>query len=57
MILAESMEETAAFGWLEQLGHFVLPRFQLAPGEPASERDSSSGYVPAYLQSNGVILQ
>ena len=57
MILAESMEETAAFGWLEQLGHFVLPRFQLAPGEPASERDSFSGYVPAYLQSNGVILQ
>jgi hypothetical protein len=57
MILAESMEETAAFGWLEQLGHFVLPRFLLAPGEPASERDSFSGYVPADLQPIGVILQ
>jgi hypothetical protein len=57
MILAESMEETAAFGWLEQLGDFVLPRFLLAPGEPASERDSFSGYVPADLQPIGVILQ
>jgi hypothetical protein len=57
MILAESMEETTAFVWLEQLGHFVLPRFQLAPGEPASKPDSFSGYVPADLQSNVVILQ
>jgi type I restriction enzyme R subunit len=41
----ESMVEEAALGWFEQLGYAVLPGPQLAPGEPAAERDSFSDVV------------
>jgi type I restriction enzyme R subunit len=40
MTLTESMVEEAALGWYQQLGYAVLPGPQLAPGEPAAERDS-----------------
>ena len=40
MTLTESMVEAAALGWFQELGYAVLPGPQLAPGEPAAERDS-----------------
>ena len=43
--LTESMVEDAALGWFEQLGYAVLPGPQLAPGEPAAERESFSEVV------------
>ena len=45
MTLTESMVEEAALGWFKQLGYAVLPGSQLAPGEPAAERESFSGVV------------
>jgi type I restriction enzyme R subunit len=45
MTLTEAMVEEAALGWFEQLGYAVLPGPQLAPGEPAAERESFSDVV------------
>jgi type I restriction enzyme R subunit len=43
--LSESMVEEAALGWFQELGYAVLPGPQLAPGEPAAERESFSDVV------------
>jgi type I restriction enzyme R subunit len=40
MTLTEAIVEEAALGWFQELGYAVLPGPQLAPGEPAAERDS-----------------
>ena len=40
MTLTEAIVEAAALCWFEELAHFVLPGPQLAPREPAAERDS-----------------
>ncbi|MCP9800781.1 type I restriction endonuclease [Synechococcus sp. RedBA-s] len=45
MTLTESMVEAAALGWFQQLGYAVLPGPQLAPGEPAAERESFGDVV------------
>lgn len=45
MTLTESMVEEAALGWFRELGYAVLPGSQLAPGEPAAERESFSTVV------------
>ena len=45
MTLTESMVEEAALGWFQELGYAVLPGPQLAPGEPAAERESFSDVV------------
>jgi type I restriction enzyme R subunit len=42
MILSEAIVEEAALGWFQELGYTVLPGPQLAPGEPAAERESFS---------------
>ncbi|MFZ4803857.1 MAG: type I restriction endonuclease, partial [Synechococcus lacustris] len=42
MTLNESIVEEAALGWFQELGYTVLPGPQLAPGEPAAERESFS---------------
>jgi type I restriction enzyme R subunit len=42
MTLTESMVEEGALGWFQELGYAVLPGPQLAPGEPAAERESFS---------------
>jgi type I restriction enzyme R subunit len=42
MTLSESTVEEAALGWFQELGYAVLPGPQLAPGEPAAERESFS---------------
>jgi type I restriction enzyme R subunit len=39
------MVEAAALGWFQELGYAVLPGPQLAPGEPAAERESFSDVV------------
>jgi type I restriction enzyme R subunit len=41
----ESIVEEAALGWFEQLGYAVFPGPQVAPGEPAAERESFSDVV------------
>jgi type I restriction enzyme R subunit len=45
MTLTEYMVEEAALGWFQKLGYTVLPGPQLAPGEPAAERESFSDVV------------
>ena len=45
MILSEAIVEEAALGWFLELGYTVLPGPQLAPGEPAAERESFSDVV------------
>ena len=45
MTLTESMVEEAALGWFQELGYAALPAPQLAPGEPAAERDSFADVV------------
>ena len=45
MILSEAIAEEAALGWFLELGYTVLPGPQLAPGEPAAERESFSDVV------------
>ena len=45
MTLSEAIVEEAALGWFQELGYAVLPGPQLAPGEPAAERDSFSDVV------------
>jgi type I restriction enzyme R subunit len=45
MTLNESIVEEAALGWFQELGYAVLPGPQLAPGEPAAERESFSDVV------------
>nr|MDH4405324.1 type I restriction endonuclease [Cyanobium sp. D14.bin.5] len=42
MTLNEAIVEEAALGWFQELGYTVLPGPQLAPGEPAAERESFS---------------
>ena len=42
MTLNEAIVEEAALGWFQELGYAVLPGSQLAPGEPAAERESFS---------------
>jgi len=43
--LNESIVEEAALTWFGELGYAVGHGPQLAPGEPASERDSFGGVV------------
>ena len=45
MSLTEAIVEEAALGWFNELGYGVLPGPQLAPGEPAAERESFSDVV------------
>jgi type I restriction enzyme, R subunit len=45
MTLNEAIVEEAALGWFQELGFAVLPGPQLAPGEPAAERESFSDVV------------
>ena len=45
MILSDAIVEEAALGWFLELGYTVLPGPQLAPGEPAAERESFSDVV------------
>ena len=45
MILNESIVEDAALDWFGELGYAVGHGPQLAPGEPAAERDSFSEVV------------
>ena len=45
MTLTESIVEEAALGWFQELGYAALPGPQLAPGEPAAERDSFADVV------------
>ena len=45
MILSEAIVEEAALGWFQELGYTVLPSPQLAPNEPAAERESFSDVV------------
>jgi len=45
MTLTEALIEEAALGWFQELCYVVLPGPQLAPGEPAAERDSFSDVV------------
>ena len=45
MTLNEALIEQAALGWFQELGYAVLPGPQLAPGEPAAERESFSDVV------------
>ncbi|MDI9570300.1 MAG: hypothetical protein QM278_06205 [Pseudomonadota bacterium] len=37
---SESVIEQAALAWLESLGYQVLSGLEIAPGEPAAERDN-----------------
>jgi type I restriction enzyme R subunit len=41
----ESIVEEAALGWFQELGYTLFPGPQLAPGEPAAERESFSDVV------------
>ena len=45
MTLNEALIEQAALGWFQELGYAVLQGPQLAPGEPAAERESFSDVV------------
>ena len=45
MTLTEAIVEAAALGWFQELGYAALPAPQLAPGEPAAERDSFADVV------------
>jgi type I restriction enzyme R subunit len=45
MTLNEALIEEAALSWFQELGYVVLPGPQLAPGEPAAERESFSDVV------------
>jgi type I restriction enzyme R subunit len=45
MTLTEAMVKEAALGWFEQLGYAAFPGPQVAPGEPAAERESFSDVV------------
>jgi len=45
MTLNEAIVEEAALGWFQALGYAALPGPQLAPGEPAAERDSFADVV------------
>jgi type I restriction enzyme R subunit len=45
LTLNEALIEEAALGWFQELGYAVLPGPQLAPGEPAAERESFSDVV------------
>ena len=43
--LTESIAKAASLGWFQELGYGVLPGPQLAPREPAAERDLFSDVV------------
>ena len=45
MTLTEADVEAASLGWFQELGYTVLTGPQLAPGEPAAERESFSEVV------------
>ncbi len=45
MTLNEAIVEEAALGWFQALGYAALPGPQLAPGEPAADRDSFADVV------------
>jgi type I restriction enzyme R subunit len=47
MNLTESIVEDAALTWFGELGYAVGHGPQMAPGEPAAERDSFGGVVLA----------
>ena len=44
---SESVVEQAALAWLESVGWQVRNGAEIAPGEPAAERDDSNEVVPA----------
>ncbi len=46
--LSESVIEQAALAWLEALGYSILSGSEIAPGEPAAERDSYDQVVLEY---------
>ena len=50
MALDESIVEDAALEWFGELGYAVGHGAQLAPGEPAAERDSFSEVVVGRLR-------
>lgn len=43
--LNESIVEDAALGWFGEMGYAIVHGPQLAPGEPAAERDSVGDVV------------
>jgi len=45
---SESVIEQAALAWLESLGYQVLSGLEIAPGEPAAERDNYGQVVLEY---------
>ncbi len=36
---SESVIEQAALAWLESMGYLILSGLEIAPGEPAAERE------------------
>ena len=49
MTLNKAIVEEAALDWFQELGYAALPGPQLAPGEPAAERDS---FASAFTQGS-----
>ena len=49
MTLNEAIVEAVSLGWFQELGYAALPGPQLAPGEPAAERDS---FASAFTQGS-----
>lgn len=47
MSISESIVEDAALAWFGELGYAIGLGSQMAPGEPAAERDSFGEVVPA----------
>ena len=45
MTVTESIAETVALGWFEELGDAVLPGSLLAPGEPGAAQETFSDVV------------
>ncbi len=45
---SESVIEQAALAWLESLGYLILSGLEIAPGEPAAERDNYGQVVLEY---------
>lgn len=48
-LFAESVVKQAALAWLESLGYPVKHGLEIAPGEPAAERQDYEQVVPEML--------
>ena len=46
--LTESVIEQAALAWLESMGYLILSGLEIAPGEPAAERENYGQVVLEY---------